>query len=275
MSTLLTPPVRTPEPTPDPDDSWPEIDRLTADTVVELSVGPTWYSAGKVLFDYAAAVLLLPLALPLIALAALAVKLTSPGPVFYTQTRLGLNGRRYKILKIRTMYRDAEAKSGAQWSPPKGDDRVTPVGRVLRKTHLDELPQLWNVLAGHMSLVGPRPERPEVIAAKGLERLVPGYRHRLLVRPGVTGLAQVQLPADTDITSVRYKVVYDLYYAEHQNPFLDLRLVLATLAKAAGLKPGVIRRLFLLPDRGEVAAVFQTKVVEAPAEDCLGHLQPA
>ncbi|MBX9583996.1 MAG: sugar transferase [Gemmataceae bacterium] len=243
--------------------------------MVDLAAGPTWYSAVKVLFDYVAALLLLPVALPLIALAALAIKLTSPGPVFYTQTRLGLNGRWYKILKLRTMEHNCEAKTGIQWSQ-KGDARITPVGKLLRKTHLDELPQLWNVLTGDMSLVGPRPERPEVIAAKGLERLVPGYRHRLMVRPGVTGLAQVQLPADTDITSVRYKVVYDLYYVEHQSLTLDLRLILATLAKAAGLKPGLIRRLFVLPGRRTVATLFRTKVVEVPpVGGCLGGLQPA
>ena len=192
----------TTEPTTQPADSWPEIDCLTADAAVDLAVNPTWYSAGKVLFDYVTALLLLPLALPLIALSALAVKLTSPGRVFYTQTRLGLNGRRYPIVKIRTMYQDCEAKTGIKWST-KGDDRITPVGKVLRKTHLDELPQLFNVLLGHMSLVGPRPERPEVIKAKGLEQLVPGYAHRLLVKPGVTGIAQVQLPAAPAVTMNR------------------------------------------------------------------------
>src|SRR5205823_3638949 len=114
-----------------------------------------------------------------------------------------------------------ELKSGIQWSPC-GDRRVTRIGRLLRVTHLDELPQLFNVLMGHMSLVGPRPERPEVIDAKGLTQVVPGYRLRQLVKPGVTGLAQLQLPPDSDITSVRHKVVYDLYYARHQSLFLDL-----------------------------------------------------
>ncbi|MBY0460723.1 MAG: sugar transferase, partial [Gemmataceae bacterium] len=258
----------TTEPTTPPADSWPEIDCLTADAAVDLAVNPTWYSAGKVLFDYVTALLLLPLALPLIALSALAVKLTSPGRVFYTQTRLGLNGRRYPIVKIRTMYQDCEAKTGIKWST-KGDDRITPVGKVLRKTHLDELPQLFNVLLGHMSLVGPRPERPEVIKAKGLEQLVPGYAHRLLVKPGVTGIAQVQLPADSDVASVRRKVVYDLYYVENQGLLLDLRLIVATLAKAAGASPKMIRRLFLLPGRRTIATTFHNRVVTAPAESAL------
>lgn len=266
-----TPPRTTAE--PEPLEPWPEIDRLTADAEVDLAVAPSWYDAGKVLFDYIGAVLVLPVALPLVLLAAAAVKLTSPGPAFYTQVRLGRGGRRYKIVKLRTMTHNCEAKTGIQWSQ-QGDARVTPVGRFLRKTHLDELPQLWNVLAGHMSLVGPRPERPEVIAAKGLERLVPGYRLRLLVRPGVTGIAQVQLPPDNDLTSVRYKVVYDLYYVEHQSLLLDLRLTVATLAKAAGLKPWLIRRLFLLPSRPTVAATFHRNVAD-PEADCLGQLQPA
>ena len=106
---------------------------------------------------------------------------------------------------------------------------MTWVGRVLRRTHIDELPKLFNVLIGQMSLVGPRPERPEVIQAKGLNQLVPGYRLRLRVKPGVTGLAQCQLPADSDVTSVRYKVVYDLYYVEHGSPWFDLRILALTL----------------------------------------------
>ena len=123
-----------------------------------------------------------------------------------------------------------------------------------------------------MSLVGPRPERPEVIAAKGLEQLVPGYRHRLLMKPGVTGLAQVQLPADSDITGVRYKVVYDLYYVQNQGLLLDLRLIAATLLKAAGLRPKWIRRVFFLPNRGRVADVFRSNLGDAGD---LPQLQPA
>jgi lipopolysaccharide/colanic/teichoic acid biosynthesis glycosyltransferase len=213
----------TPPPAPPDRAPWPEIDRLPADTVLDIPTDLGWYAVAKIAFDYAVALAMLPLALAVMAAAAAAVKFTSPGPVFYTQTRIGLNGRRYKIIKIRTMRLNCEAVSGIQWSQ-KGDTRITRVGRVLRLTHVDELPQLFNVLLGHMSLVGPRPERPEVIQAKGLNQVVPGYRHRLRVKPGVTGFAQVQLPADTDLTSVRYKIVYDLYYVEGQNLFLDLRL---------------------------------------------------
>jgi lipopolysaccharide/colanic/teichoic acid biosynthesis glycosyltransferase len=255
-------------------DPWPEIDRLTADTAVRMPAYVGWYAGVKVALDYTVAFLLLPLATILVALAAIAVKATSSGPVFYTQTRIGLNGRRYKILKIRTMYHNCEAGSGIQWSQ-KGDKRVTRIGKILRLTHIDELPQLLNVLWGEMSLVGPRPERPEVIQAKGLDHLVPGYKHRLLVKPGVTGLAQLQLPADTDVTSVRYKVVYDLYYVQNQNLLLDLRLILATVFKASGMGPRILRWVFLLPSRRKVAAVFHNSVSTNPLHDPLLSLQPA
>ena len=195
MSAVPIPPTPTHAPAAASREPWPEIDCLACDTVVDLPANLGWYAAGKTAFDYAAALAMLPFALILIALAAIAVKITSPGPVFYTQTRVGLNGRKYRIIKIRTMRVNCEAVSGIQWSQ-KGDSRITKVGKFLRVTHIDELPQLLNVLLGQMSLVGPRPERPEVIQAKGLNQLVPGYRHRLRVKPGVTGLAQCQLPAD-------------------------------------------------------------------------------
>ena len=253
---------------------WPEIDCLTADASVQIPSYVGWYPGVKLALDYAIALLFLPLAAILVGIAALAVRFSSPGPVFYTQTRVGLNGRRYKIIKIRTMQHNCEARSGITWSL-KGDSRITGVGKLLRITHIDELPQLLNVLKGEMSLVGPRPERPEVIHAKGLDRLVPGYKHRLIVKPGVTGLAQVQLPADTDVTSVRYKVVYDLYYVKNQSLLLDLRLLVATVFKAAGVGPRFLRWLFLLPSQRKVAAVFH-RSVRAPSEpDSLTALQPA
>jgi len=217
-------------------------------------------------------VVLLPLALPVVLLAALAIKLTSPGPAFYLQTRTGYRGRRFRIVKLRTMHYDCERRSGIKWAG-QHDDRITRLGRWLRKTHIDELPQLFNVLLGQMSMVGPRPERPEVIKAKGLQQLIPGYAHRLRVKPGVTGLAQVQLPPDSDLTSVRYKVVYDLYYAQHQGLLFDLRLILATLAKALGAKPTFIRRAFLLPNRDRLAEIFQRSLTAE--HEPLTQLQPA
>ena len=257
-----------------PRGAWPEIDCLTADAAVRMPLMVGWYPGVKVALDYAIALALLPLVALVVGLAALAVKLTSPGPVFYTQTRIGLNGRRYKIVKIRTMHHNCETHSGIKWSE-KGDTRITRVGRILRLTHIDELPQLFNVLRGEMSLVGPRPERPEVIKAKGLDQLVPGYKHRLLVKPGVTGLAQLQLPADSTITSVRYKVVYDLYYVQNQSLFLDFRLMLATVFKAVGVGRPALRWIFLLPSRRKVSAVFQNNVTVAVEAGAIVALQPA
>ncbi|HYH67792.1 MAG TPA: sugar transferase [Urbifossiella sp.] len=213
---------------------------------IDLAPIPSWYAAVKAGLDLGAAALLLPVALPLIAVAALVVRLTSPGPAFYTQTRVGRLGRTYRIIKLRTMYHRCEERSGVRWSHP-GDTRVTPVGRLLRATHVDELPQLFNVLMGQMSLVGPRPERPEVIRGLRLDPEVPGYRHRVLVRPGLTGLAQLQLPPDTDVASVRRKLAYDLYYVRRHGPWLDLRLLLATPLKLVGVGPRALRWLFRLP----------------------------
>jgi len=193
----------------------------------------------KAVIDSVCAVVLLVLAAPVLLLVVLLVKATSPGPALYSQTRLGRNGRPYRILKIRTMYHNCERHSGPRWSTP-GDPRVTRVGRFLRRSHLDELPQLWNVLKGEMSLVGPRPERPEFV--KLLECAVPHYHDRLQVRPGVTGLAQVMLPADTDLASVRKKLAYDLCYVRHQSFWLDLRIVICTAFNLIGVElSGVLR----------------------------------
>jgi lipopolysaccharide/colanic/teichoic acid biosynthesis glycosyltransferase len=187
--------------------------------------------------------LLLP-AIPVIALCALLTKTTSRGPILYTQTRLGRFGSPFRIWKLRTMTHNCELTSGARWAM-RTDPRTTPIGRILRLTHLDELPQLWNVLKGDMSLVGPRPERPEFIPV--LERAIPNYRQRLVVRPGVTGVAQLNLPPDTGIDSVRKKLIYDLFYIRNMNLWLDLRLTIATGLQAIGLPCRFVRGLLLLP----------------------------
>ena len=205
--------------------------------------------------------LLLAVSTPVIALACLLVRLTSRGPVLYTQVRLGRGGRLFTIYKIRTMY-DKSEPNGAVWSV-RGDRRVTPVGQFLRWTHVDELPQLINILRGEMSLVGPRPERPE-IAAK-LERVLPEHWRRLLVRPGLTGLAQVLRGPDADLTTVRQKLEIDLYYADHRSLWLDLRIVLATglhvfrvpskiIAWTFGFPPDLIRPLDV-PEISSISAV--------------------
>jgi lipopolysaccharide/colanic/teichoic acid biosynthesis glycosyltransferase len=202
------------------------------------------YPAVKAVADFALALALLVLAAPAVAAAALLVRLTSRGPAFYSQTRLGRGGRPYRIYKLRTMRHDCERLSGPQWSRAR-DPRVTPLGRLLRKTHLDELPQLWNVLRGEMSLVGPRPERPEFVPE--LERALPNYRARLLVRPGLTGLAQVQLPPDADLESVRRKLRYDLYYVRRFGFWLDVRLLASTALHVVGAPFALSRRLLRVP----------------------------
>jgi len=182
--------------------------------------------------DFCFALVLLVLAAPILAITALLVKWTSSGPAFYTQRRLGLHGRPFTIFKLRTMQHNCESLTGPRWSVP-GDPRVTPLGRFLRKTHLDELPQLLNVLWGDMSLVGPRPERPEFLAE--LEATFPRYRERLAVRPGITGLAQVQLPPDTEVTEVAHKLACDIYYTQQVTLGLDFRLLACTAAYALGV----------------------------------------
>jgi lipopolysaccharide/colanic/teichoic acid biosynthesis glycosyltransferase len=212
-------------------------------------MGYYWYPAVKAAGDRILALVLLLVAAPVLLLSALLVKLTSRGPAFYTQTRLGLNGRPFTIFKLRTMIHKAESLTGPRWSLP-GDPRITRLGNLLRMTHLDELPQLFNVLAGHMSLIGPRPERPEFLPE--LEEALPGYRQRLAVRPGVTGLAQVQLPPDSDVDSVRRKLAYDLFYVQRISPWLDLRLMLCTFFYALGVRYQTLGRWFRIPRLEEV-----------------------
>jgi len=177
----------------------------------------------KAVVDYVLAAALAVLAAPLCLLAMLAIALTSPGPVLYRQRRVGRRGRPFTIYKLRTMRRDAEAESGPTLAE-NGDQRVTPVGRLLRATRIDEIPQLWNVLNGTMSLVGPRPERPE-FATHHL-RDIPGYGERWLVKPGLTGLAQVRGEYHTPAV---YKLKYDLAYVYNYSLLLDLRILVETL----------------------------------------------
>ena len=205
------------------------------------------YATIKPVIDFTMAFILLVLTIPVMIAAMILVRLNSRGPAIYSQRRMGLNGKMFTIYKIRTMYEDSERHSGATWSLP-GDPRITPIGRILRLTHLDELPQLVNVLMGEMSLVGPRPERPEFLP--GLERAMPDYRRRLAIRPGVTGLAQVQQPPDSDLISAWRKLGYDLHYVESMGFWLDVRIVLATGLKCVGVPFAWIGMLLMLPDPG-------------------------
>jgi lipopolysaccharide/colanic/teichoic acid biosynthesis glycosyltransferase len=221
-----------------------------------------WYLSCKNAADFVLAALLTVPAVPLILLAALAVRLTSRGPAFYSQTRVGEDGRLFTIWKIRSMIHNCESLTGPRWSMP-GDPRVTRIGAFLRASHLDELPQLLNVLRGEMSLIGPRPERPEFVPE--LERELPGYWQRLTVRPGVTGLAQVQLPPDTDLHSVRRKLAHDLFYIRHLSPWLDARLLLCTAAYALGLPSGLCGKFLGIPDNPAVEAAMNDVLGDLPA----------
>jgi lipopolysaccharide/colanic/teichoic acid biosynthesis glycosyltransferase len=196
------------------------------------------------------ALLLLLIAGPIIVLLCVLIRLTSKGPAIFRQVRVGIHGVPFEILKLRTMYLDAERVSGPTWCSLE-DTRITPLGKALRFLHLDELPQLINVVRGEMDLIGPRPERPEIIAAQGLETLVLNYTERHRVLPGVTGLAQINLPADQTIDCVHRKVALDLEYIYSASLGLDLAILTCTAMRMLGIRHGIAVRLLRL-DRPEV-----------------------
>lgn len=179
----------------------------------------------KRLFDIVVSSFLCLLISPLAALTALAIKLDSPGPIFYSQFRTGINGQKFPVYKFRSMRQDAE-KSGARWASTT-DSRITRVGKFIRLTRIDELPQFWNVLKGEMSLIGPRPERPEFDSE--LRQEIPYYDIRYLVKPGITGWAQVRYPYGASVEDAYQKVAYDLYYIKHYSLLLDVAIVLKTV----------------------------------------------
>lgn len=185
-----------------------------------------WRIIVKRTIDIVAGLALLVLTLPIAVVAAIALKLDSAGPIFYRQDRIGTGGILFRILKFRSMCFDAEAKTGVTWAAPR-DPRVTAVGRVMRRLRIDELPQLLNVLKGDMSLVGPRPERPEIVAR--LIRTIPLYAHRHSMRPGITGWAQVCYPYGATVEDAKEKLCYDLYYVKNWSLLLDLQIMLQTL----------------------------------------------
>ena len=190
-----------------------------------FSSGRRLSSIAKRIFDLTASGVLLVLTVPLVLLTALCIRLESKGPAFYRQTRVGLFGQEFDILKLRSMRSDAEAESGAKWAE-KDDPRITRVGRVIRKLRIDELPQVWTVLKGEMSFVGPRPERPGFVAE--LATKMPFYNERHMVKPGITGWAQINYPYGASLQDARAKLEYDLYYAKNYTPFLDLVILLQT-----------------------------------------------
>ena len=221
--------------------TWLELTPLTPQQEPEPSAPPPqpprWIDCIIALFLLGPALLFM---LP----GALCVCLTSRGGPIYTQTRVGWNGRQFTIYKLRSMTKNSEQETGAIWSQP-GDSRITWVGSILRKTHVDELPQLFNVLKGDMSMIGPRPERPELTPS--LAMAYPHYDERHAIRPGVTGLAQILLPADTSIESVGHKLKCDLYYIQHRTLGLDLRIMVCTCLKMLRVPLRPVRRLLSIP----------------------------
>ena len=178
--------------------------------------------------DVLITILTLPVLGPVILLFMLLTKLTSEGPIIYTQTRCSKDGKPFKMYKIRSMYVNAEARGEAVWAG-KHDPRVTAVGRIMRRLHLDELPQIVNVWRGEMTVIGPRPERPELI--EQLKQEIPCYAYRMLVLPGLTGYAQLNRPSDTVLKDVREKLILDLEYIEKSSFWFDIRVLLGTAFK--------------------------------------------
>jgi sugar transferase (PEP-CTERM system associated) len=185
-----------------------------------------WRDTVKRAIDLVAATIGLILGAPVLAAFAWAVKLTSQGPALYSQERVGAQGHIFTVYKLRSMYANAESGTGAVWSKP-GDVRITPLGGFMRRTRVDELPQLWNVLKGEMSLVGPRPERPEFVSA--LIEQVPYYGQRHVVKPGLTGWAQVRYTYGASVEDTMEKLQYDLFYIKNFSISLDLFIIFETI----------------------------------------------
>ncbi|UCC68550.1 MAG: sugar transferase [Armatimonadota bacterium] len=197
----------------------------------------------KRLFDVVVTMLLLPLTIPVVAIAAVLIRLTSPGPAFFVQRRVGYRGHEFSLLKLRTMRPEASTAEEGIWTRPD-DPRVTPLGRLLRATGIDELPQLWNVLRGDLSLVGPRPERPDVI--RQLDSVLLPYMQRHVVPCGITGWAQIHRGSDVHFEDVLDKTRLDLYYARHFSLWLDAVILLRTfqmlLARARPAPSSLVTR---------------------------------
>lgn len=209
----------------------------------------------KDVFDRGVALAGLIVAAPIMAVVAILVRCTSSGPAIYAQLRIGYHGKLFHCYKFRSMYHNCEKTSGAVWAA-RNDSRITPLGKILRATYLDELPQLFNVLMGEMSLVGPRPERPEITAK--LRRQFPhDYYKRLLVKPGITGLAQINQHSDLDIADVRRKLHYDLLYVRQMSLWLDIKTIIGTVSP-------IVTRSHQSPQRRRSAAAGKAFGAPAP-----------
>jgi len=214
------------------------LERLTGQIPIK-NLRPSWlvFSQGfdesrllrrlKFAGEFAVAAVMLTLASPVILLVAIAIRLSSPGPVIYRQERVGERGRPFQVLKFRTMRADAEATTGPVWASAEDDPRITRLGRFLRKTRLDELPQLVNVVRGEMSFVGPRPERPHFVSA--LRQVIPFYDERHSVRPGISGWAQIRCGYGSSIEDAEVKLQFDLYYIKHMSFIFDISIIFDTM----------------------------------------------
>ncbi|WP_164101192.1 sugar transferase [Candidatus Laterigemmans baculatus] len=246
-------------------DERPRQKQFTDHTLVQAD-----YWRWKYGFERLLSCLLFIPAAPVILLLCACVKLTSKGPALYRQVRLGLNGQPYEIFKIRTMSIDAEADGVARWCV-KNDPRITPLGRIFRKLHLDEFPQLINVVRGEMALIGPRPERPQICAKLATD--IENYYDRLRVKPGISGLAQINLPPDETLEDARRKQVLDLLYIEQANLWLDSRMLFATALRVVGIRGGRVMRLMGLCRRSHLTRLpLSTPLSAANAER--GELVP-
>jgi exopolysaccharide biosynthesis polyprenyl glycosylphosphotransferase len=185
-----------------------------------------WRNLEKRVVDITASLVLMVAAVPAMVLTAVAIVIESGFPIFYVQERVGRGGRLFRIVKFRSMCVDAEADGKARWAQA-GDSRITRVGRFIRKTRIDELPQLWNVLNGDMSLIGPRPERPSFVAE--LTRDIPFYNARHSVKPGVTGWAQVRYTYGASREDAKRKLEYDLFYVKNHGLLLDVLILVETV----------------------------------------------
>lgn len=185
-----------------------------------------WERAAKRIIDIVVSFLMLVATIPITIATAIAIKVESDGPVIYKQERSGINGKVFKVYKFRSMYQDAEKRTGPVWSQ-KDDPRITKVGRFIRRVRIDELPQIWNVFKGEMSLVGPRPERPFFV--EQLAKEIPYYKRRLRVRPGITGWAQVKHKYDESIEDVKTKLQFDLFYIENMSLKTDIKILFRTV----------------------------------------------
>ncbi len=187
---------------------------------------PEWEKKVKRLMDIIVSLVILILSSPILVAASVAIKIDSKGPIIYKQERSGMNGKIFRIWKFRSMYQDAEKNTGPVWSS-KDDPRITKVGKFIRKVRIDEIPQIWNVLKGDMSLVGPRPERPFFV--EQLAKEIPLYKRRLALRPGLTGWAQVKHKYDESVEDVKIKLRYDLFYIENISLRMDLKILIRTV----------------------------------------------